>query len=101
VGNGDNLFEILDTEFFHRCEVVREDRLERLRLPPLRMLRRHHNDLIDGEGHLRIDWLLDPERAIVIKSREAVFGLNKIRRTFSCYALDKGNDRLLRPCIVP
>ena len=48
----DNLFEILDRKSQHRLAIVREDRLERFGLAPLRMLRRLRNDFVDGESYL-------------------------------------------------
>ena len=67
MGNSDHLFEILDTESLHRLAVMRQDRLERVCIAQLRMLRRERNDLVDGKGYLCVDRLLNPQSAVVSK----------------------------------
>lgn len=101
VRNSNDLFEILDTKLQHRFTIVGENRLERLRLAPLRMLRRRCNDLVNGEGYLCVDRLLNPERAVVIKCREPIVGRNKIGRSFFCYPPNEVNDCFLRRGLVP
>src|SRR5438045_9586642 len=78
VCNSDDLFEILNTEPHHRLAIVSEDRLEWLSLTPLRMLRRLRKDFVDGERHLRVNRLLNPERAVVVEGSNALLGLNKV-----------------------
>ena len=101
MGNSDNLFEILDTESLHRLAIVRQDRLKRLDFAPLRMLRRQCNDLVDGEGYLCVDRLLNPEGAVVVERCDSLVQLDKIRRTLLCYALDKIDDRFLWCRFIP
>src|SRR5438477_10795941 len=96
VCNSDDLFEILNTEPHHRLAIMSQDRLEWLSLAPLRMLRRLRNHFVDSEGYLCVNRLLNPEGAVIIKGRDAFFGLNEIRRGFLCDALDKSDDRFLR-----
>src|SRR5438874_8129963 len=101
VCNSDDLFEILNTEPHHRLAIMSEDRLEWLSLAPLRMLRRLRNHFVDGEGHLRVDRLLNPESAVIVKGRDPFLGLNEVGWTFLRYPLDESNNGFLGRGIIP
>src|SRR5205807_2153884 len=96
-----DLHEALLTRSQERLLVARKHSRERLLLFPFRMLRGERLYPVNGEGELEINRLLRPERTVVIEGRETLFGLNEIRRTFLCDALDKGNDSFLRRGVVP
>ena len=82
-------------------EVALDHRLERLRVPPLRMLRRQRLHPIDRERELEIDRLLGPERAVVVEGGDALLDRNEIRPALLGHAIDEGDDRLLRRTLVP
>jgi len=52
-------------------------------------------------SELKINRLLGPERAVVIESRDALFGLYEVGRTFFGYSLNERDDRFLRRGVVP
>ena len=61
-------------------QVAREDRLERLLVLPLRMLRRQRLDAVEREGELEVHRLLGPERAVVVEDGDALGGRHEVRR---------------------
>ena len=73
---------------------------ERLFFSPFRMLRSECPDPVEDKERLEIHRLLRPERAVVIKSHNALGGGNEIGAFFG-HLFDKGNDALLRCAFVP
>ena len=63
-----------------RLHVAVEQRLERLLVLPLRMLRRQRLDAVDREGDLEVDRLLAPQRAVVVEGGDALGGRHEVRR---------------------
>jgi hypothetical protein len=57
----------------------REDRLERLIVLPLGVLRSKLLDPVDTEEKLKIQGLLGPERAVVVERGDAFGGRDKFR----------------------
>jgi len=68
---------------------------------PLRMLRRECLYPVNGEGELKINWLLSPERAVVIEGGDAFLRWNEIRRALFRYLFYELNNRFLGCGIVP
>ena len=60
-------------------QIAREDRLERLLLLPLGMLRREFLDPVEGEMNLEIQRLLGPQRAVVVERGDAFGGRHELR----------------------
>src|SRR5580704_15902068 len=68
--------------------VAPEQRSKRFFVPPFRMLWQECFQSISNKEHLEVDWLLSPERAIIVERRDPLFWLNEIGRAFLCYSLD-------------
>ena len=66
---GADLFEILNRKVRHRDRVARQDRAKRLPRLPFRVLWRQLLHAIVGEFDLRVDRLLDPQRAVLVEHR--------------------------------
>src|SRR2546430_7180109 len=66
----------------HALRVAFDDGRKWLFLLPLRMLGREGLHPIEGERELKIDRLLGPERADVVKGRDALVRRNEIWRVF-------------------
>src|SRR4029077_219110 len=62
-------------------------------------LERFHS--VNRELELKIDWLLRPERAVVIEGRDALLRPNEISRAFLCYFFNEGDHSFLRRSVVP
>ena len=56
---------------------------------------------VNGENELEVNWLLGPERPVVIKGGYTLLWPNEIRRTFLCYIFHKCDDGFLRRGVVP
>src|SRR5438105_8082399 len=73
-----DLHEALLSRSDQRLFVARKHSREGLLLFPFGMLRRERLYSINGEGELKINRLLGPKRAVVIKGGDALVGLNEI-----------------------
>ena len=80
--------------------VVQDRCIERV-VFPFRMLRRHRLHAIERECKLEIEWLLAPQRSVVIEDRDSIFGFNKVRAAGRSYAEHKIKDALFRGTFVP
>lgn len=65
----------------HRIEVAFQYGLERLCIGPFRMIRSKCLDTIEGKQHLKVERLLRPQRAVIVKHGNT-FGRRDIVRAF-------------------
>src|ERR1700691_1040583 len=56
---------------------------------------------VECESSLRVEGMLDPERSILIEGGDAILGLDVVGIRLVGHFLNEGNDRLLRPPVVP
>jgi hypothetical protein len=84
-----------------RLHVLVQDRLERLRGFPFRMLRRHRLDAVDGECDLNVDRLFAPQCAVIIEGRDALLGRDEIGPALCRDTGDKIGDGFLDRAVVP
>src|SRR5947208_8403477 len=96
-----DLHEALLTRSEQRLLVARKHSCEGLLLFPFWMLWGERLYPVNGEGELKIDRLLSPERAVVVEGRDAFFWPNEVRRAGFRHPLDKVDDRLLGRSIIP
>src|SRR5262249_2582073 len=65
------------------------------------MLRSECPDPVDRELELDVDWLLRPERTVVVERGDARGGRHEVRATLFRNTVDEVHDRLLRGTVVP
>ena len=78
VGRRHDLQQALFAGGRQRLHVLVEQRLERLRRLPFRMLRRHRLDAIEGEHDLEVDRLFAPQRAVIVEGGDALLGRHEV-----------------------
>jgi hypothetical protein len=76
MGHRDDLHPIRLSELAHRRVVARKYRLEWLRLFPFRMARSHLTQARKRKCGLPVQGMFRPERAVLIKRRDAICWLN-------------------------
>jgi hypothetical protein len=81
--------------------VAGERRLKGLTLFPLGMLRSLRLHTIDGEGELKVDLLLGPQRAIVVEGGDALGNGHEVAASGRTDAGDEVEDSLLGRCLIP
>ena len=81
--------------------VVGENGFERLGRPPLGVVGRSRFNAVEGEDDLRVHWLLDPERAVVVERGDALLGENEVGASLVGDAGDEVDDRALGGAVVP
>src|SRR5262249_13073417 len=72
-----DLLKLLQRQLRNGLPVAREDRLERLDVLEFRIFVDNGGNTIEAIDDLRIDGMLDPERSVLIKSRDALFRRNE------------------------
>ncbi len=68
--------------------VALQQRGERLRGLPLRMLGSQHLDAVEREHELGIQWLLGPQRAVIVEGGDPLGFRHKIGRALLRHTLD-------------
>src|SRR6266566_8781365 len=96
-----DLHEALLTRSEQRLLVARKHSCEGLLLFPFWMLRRERLYPVNGEGELKIDRLLGPERPVVVEGRYALVKRNEVGRARLCYLLNKSDDGFLGRGVIP
>ena len=81
--------------------VAFENPLERLLLLPLGMLRRQGLDAVKREGKLHVDWLLRPQRAVVVEHGNPRGRRHEVRSALPRHAAHEVDDRPFRRALVP
>jgi hypothetical protein len=66
---------------------------------PTRVLRRQLPDAVENEGELDIHRLLDPQRAVIVESRDTLIFGHEIRPAGD--SRNKVGDRTLRRAVIP
>src|SRR3954451_6001960 len=79
----------------HSLHVTVEQTREWLLVLPFRMLRGKCFHAIDGEQKLEVDWLLSPERTVIVKCCDTACDWNKVWSSLICHVLDECNNRPL------
>src|SRR5688572_12918261 len=95
----------LQSAFFargaNRFKISLEQRSEGFLILPFRVCRSERFDPFDHEEELEIDWLLSPERSVVVKDGNALWDWNKLRVALSSHPLDEGKNCFPGSSIIP
>src|ERR1019366_520572 len=65
------------------------------------ILRCQHAELMERKQNLRVRWLLDPGRTVLIESSDALLRLDKLGAALRRGFLHEGNNRLLSRSVIP
>ena len=84
-----------------RFKIAFERRLERLFLLPLGMHGRQRLDAVEYKFQLEIHGLFGPQRAVIVKYRDAFGRRDKVGASRSGYFLHKKHDGLFGRALVP
>lgn len=87
--------------FGKRLHVTIQNGLERPLVFPFRMHWGKRFNSIKRESKLDIHRLLAPQRAVVVKGRNALWHRDEVRRGLTRHSSDKTQNRLLGPAIIP
>jgi len=99
MGRGEDLHQSFLARFRHRLHVAFKHRPEWLLFLPVGVLRRHRPDAIQRKGELDIHRLLDPQRAVIVESRDTLIFGHEIRPAGD--SRHEVGDRTLRRTVIP
>ena len=85
----------------HLLAVAGQHSFERLPLLEFRLLRDHCRNTLKAIEHLCVHGVLDPQRAVLIESRDAFFGRHKLCARSVGRRANEVNDGLLSGSVVP
>ena len=96
-----NLFEVVQRQLRDRLAVAGKYGLERFDIFELRLFLYHCRNTVEAVDHLGIDWMLDPERAVLIKSGDAILRRHEFRASLISGSTHEVDDRLFRRAFIP
>jgi hypothetical protein len=94
-------FKVVDRELANLLEVASQHSLERLDMRERRPLLDHEGYAIQAVDQLRINWMLNPERAVLIEGGDTIFRRHEIFAGRIGRRVDEVEDSLLRRTLVP
>ena len=97
----DDLEEVVHREFGDGLAVAGEHGPERLDLGELRLRLHNSGHAIEAIDDLRVDRMLDPQRAVLVEGRDALFRRHEFRARRIGRLLHEAEDRLPRGPVVP
>ena len=99
-----NLLEVGQCQLLHRRAITVkqfQDGVERRDLRQFGLRLDQGRNPLQAIHHLRIHWMLDPQRAVLIKRGNALLGRHELRAALSCSRLDEFKDGLFGRAVVP
>jgi hypothetical protein len=102
-GHG-NLLEVRQCQFLHRRAIAVkqfQDGVERRDVRQLGLRLDQRRNLLQAIHHLRIDRMLDPQRAVLIKRGNALLGRYELRAALGCRRLDEFKNSLFSRTVIP
>jgi hypothetical protein len=97
----ENFLKIMQRQLGHLLAVAGQHSFERLPLLEFRLLRDHCWNTLKAIEHLCVHGVLDPQRAVLIESRDAFFGRHKLCARSLGRRANEVNDGLLSGSVVP
>ena len=99
-----NLLDVGQCQLLHRRAIAVkqfQDGVERRDVRQFGLRLDQGRDLLQAIHHLRIDRMLDPQRAVLIKRGNALLGRYELRAALGCSRLDEFHDGLFGRSVVP
>ena len=98
---GEDLFQVRHREFGDCCMVTGQNRFEGFDVLQFRLLRDHRWNAVEAVGHLRVDRMLDPQRAVLIEGRDTSLRRDEVRTRLVGRRAHEVHDALLCRAVVP